>query len=78
MTGSGEASMPKAYLLQHARLKESGEEDVKLLGIYSSRGGADAAVLRFRARPGFAQAPDGFSIDEYTMDQDYWEEGYVG
>ena len=32
---------------------------------------------RLGRQPGFADAPDGFHIDEYRLDQDQWAEGYV-
>lgn len=53
------------------------QEDAKLLGIFSSREKAQGRVDRARNQPGFADAPDGFIIDEYTIDKDEWQEGYV-
>ncbi len=67
--------METVFVVQHARLS-SGNEDVKFLGVYSSRESADGAVRRFEKLPGFADSPDGFSIDEYFVDRDYWEQGF--
>jgi hypothetical protein len=76
----------RVYLLQHLHLL--GEmEDVKTLGVYSSRASAMSAVERFRKLPGFRDLPaladtsalgpaEGFYIDEYELDQDSWPEGY--
>ena len=33
-----------AFVLQHARSDDSGQEDVKLIGVYSSRARAEAAM----------------------------------
>ncbi len=64
-------------MLQHVHAREDGVEDVKFIGVYSSREKVDAAVARLARLPGFAEAPKGFHIDEYCVDQDHWVEGYV-
>ena len=69
--------MASVFVLQHVHSREDGVEDVKFIGVYSSREKADAAVTRLSCQPGFSDAPDGFHIDEYRADQDYWVEGYV-
>jgi hypothetical protein len=66
----------RVYLLQHVRTVND-DEDIKVLGIYSSEALALEAVERFRKLPGFAGAPDGFSVDAYDIDQDHWTSGYV-
>ena len=79
--------MNRVFLLEHLHVLGPGEEDVKALGIYSSREAAMAAVERFRKLPGFCDTPqmadhskpgpaEGFNIDEYKLDQDSWSEGY--
>jgi homoserine kinase type II len=69
--------MASVFVLQHMHTREDGAEDVKFIGVYSSRDKAQAAVARLSRLPGFVDAPDGFSIDEYGVDQDHWAEGYV-
>jgi hypothetical protein len=69
--------MASVFVLQHVHEREDGPEDVKLIGVYSSREKAQAAVERLIRQPGFSDAPDGFSVDEYPVDQDHWVEGYV-
>ncbi|MBW3541790.1 MAG: hypothetical protein KY476_16100 [Planctomycetes bacterium] len=69
--------MNSVFVLQHVHSRPDGDEDVKLVGVYSSRQKADAAVARLSRMPGFADAPDGFHIDEYRLDRDQWAEGYV-
>jgi len=68
--------MATIFVLQH--LHETGDgEDVKLVGVYSSRQKAQDAASRLSLAPGFAAAPNGFHIDEYRLDQDQWSEGYA-
>jgi hypothetical protein len=69
--------MANVFVLQHMHTREDCAEDVKFIGVYSSREKAQAAVARLDRRPGFVDAPDGFHIDEYRVDQDHWVEGYV-
>jgi hypothetical protein len=69
--------MTSVFVLQHVHETADGTEDVKLIGVYSSRQNAQAAAERLRSAAGFVDAPDGFHIDEYRVDQDQWTEGYV-
>jgi hypothetical protein len=64
------------YVLQHVHSFDDGTEDVKFIGVYSSRENAKAAIARIGHNPGFSEAPAGFHIDEYQMDKDQWVEGY--
>lgn len=69
--------MASVFVLQHVHSRADGTEDVKFIGVYSSRDNAEAAVVRLSGQPGFADATDGFHVDEYRVDQDNWVEGYV-
>lgn len=69
--------MTTAFVVQHVHELSDGTEDVKFIGVYSSRASAEAAVARLSQLPGFADAPDGFSIDEYPLDRDHWTDGFV-
>jgi hypothetical protein len=53
------------------------DSHVKLIGVYSTHDAAPRAVDRLRLRPGFCDAPDGFTIDPFTMDEDNWQDGYI-
>ena len=68
--------MAKVYVLQHVYSVDESAEDVKLIGVYSSRENAQAAITRLGQAPGFSEAPAGFHIDEYQVDKDQWVEGY--
>lgn len=65
------------YVLHHIHTFEDGEEDVKLIGVYSTKEEAEKAIKRVEAQSGFCDAPEGFHISRYTLDKDHWTEGYV-
>ena len=81
--------MRTVFVLQHVHTLPDDVEDVKLIGVYSSRDEALKAVDRQRQHPGFrdfpllvdpsveGSGPDGFHIAEYQLDLDYWSEGFV-
>lgn len=61
-------------MLLHS-LPETGR--VKIVGLYSSRVLAEEAMDRARGLPGFAQEPEGFTIEQYELDRDHWPRGFV-
>lgn len=62
--------MTSVFVLQHVHSTDDGAEDVKFIGVYSSRQKAQDAAGRLASVPGFSDAPDGFVIDEHRIDQD--------
>jgi hypothetical protein len=66
--------MNPLFVLLHS-LRETGR--VKVIGIYSSQALAEAAEARARVLPGFAEEPDGFTIERYEIDEDHWPRGFV-
>nr|AAK56316.1 hypothetical protein [bacterium] len=80
--------MTSVFTLQHCRTDESGNDNVKMIGAYTSRAEAEDAVVRVRGMPGFSEYPaildaledeetSGFTIDEYVLNKDHWTEGFV-
>lgn len=69
--------MKSVWLLHHVHEFEDGHEDVKLIGVFTTRKEAEAAQRRVADQPGFRDLPDGFSIDEAEVGQIGWLEGYV-
>ena len=65
------------YVVQHVRDEDGPDEDIKLIGVYSTSESAAAAVERLKEQPGFSDWPNGFSVDAYPVDQDHWAEGFV-
>jgi len=56
---------------------EQGGDDVKLLGIYSTREHAEQRMRQARLLPGFRDEPECFILDGYELDTDAWGEGFV-
>ena len=69
----------EVFVVQHAYPleDEEGDEQIRFLGVYTSRRLADEAVARFVERPGFSAHPNGFRIDPYEMDKDHWTDGFT-
>jgi hypothetical protein len=65
------------FVLWHVNELPDGEEDAKLLGVYSLQESADNAKKRMLSQPGFRDFPHGFVIERYQVDQDHWTEGFV-
>jgi hypothetical protein len=80
--------LTSVFVVQHLHVHASGEECVKMIGVYESRRAAEEAVGRVATQPGFRdhakvidperdEEESGFYIDEYRLGQDHWTEGYV-
>ena len=65
----------KVYLLEHIYELE-GHDEVRTLGIYSSKEKAEEVILDYKKLPGFKDFLDGFCITEYEIDKKYWIEGF--
>lgn len=64
------------FVVQHVVREDEPDQDVKLVGVYSTRAAARSAIARLRRQPGFRDVPDGFHVDEYELDADHWSEGF--
>jgi hypothetical protein len=65
------------FLLWHTNGSLDGEENSKLIGVYSTKDLADNAQERAANLPGFHDKPQGFAIDSYEMNKDHWSEGFI-
>ena len=76
------------FILQHQHTLPSGEEDVKMIGVFESKESAVEAINRLVDQNGFRDHPtiinplvddenDGFYIDEYEINKYHWTEGFV-
>jgi hypothetical protein len=52
-------------------------EDVKVIGVYSSEQLAGQAIERARLLEGFRDEPDCFIVGEYKVNEDKWADGFV-
>ncbi len=70
--------MTSVFLLFHTHHLPDGEDDDKILGVYSSRTVAEKKIEElYRKLPGFCESDCDFMIDEYKIDQDGWVEGFT-
>jgi hypothetical protein len=67
--------MRAVFILQH-EYEQWGKDEAKLIGVYRSRDEAESAISRLRDKPGFSHWPDGFTIDECSLGEDNWTEGF--
>lgn len=84
--------MKQVFVLSHVVLlpPDFVLEQEKWVGIYSNEEVAQEAIERLKTQPGFSEHPNlidyaaehpdfqGFSIDAYELDKDYWSEGFDG
>ena len=68
--------MNAVFLLWHVQ-QINGDEDEKLIGVYTTEGEAKNAMNRVITQPGFRDAPDGFEVCRYELNKDHWTEGFV-
>jgi homoserine kinase type II len=58
--------------------ESDGCKELKLIGVFSTRDGAEAAIDARRGKPGFADHPDGFEVASHVIDRDTaWLDGFV-
>ncbi len=70
--------MKSVFVLQHSYESSiSEEEETKFIGVYSTREKAKKAISRLSDQPGFRDLVDYFCIDEYQIDQDNWQDGFI-
>jgi len=65
------------FVLQH-EYEDKTHDDVKFIGVFSSREKAEQAVCLLRKEKGFRDWQDGFCIDEYIIDKIHWLDGFGG
>ena len=65
------------WLAWHER-ESDGCKEFKMIGVFSTREAAEAAIDARRGKPGFADHPDGFEIGAYVVDRDAaWIDGFI-
>ena len=72
--------MTNVFVLQHIHSTSNGDDeddDVKLIGVYSTELQARAAIARLSSLPGFRDHAHGFHITAQELDKDEWTEGFI-
>lgn len=59
----------RVYILHHVHIFEDGTQDVKLIGVYSSKGRALHAKDNVKNALGFCHAQKGFRLQRYSVDR---------
>ncbi len=73
----GIKKLKEVYILHHVRQPGEEEEDVKLLGVFSSEELAQKSIEKYKKMEGFEDFQEGFSIDKYIVDKMEWGEGFI-
>ena len=66
----------KKHIDDEGDLNIYGENIERLLGIYSTKQAAKAAIRRMKSLTGFIDEPDCFFVDKDTVDEVGWKEGF--
>lgn len=66
----------QSVFVVHHSYGDSESETYKLVGIFSSETLALKAVEVLRQRSGFHDYPEGFSVDNYKLNEICWAEGF--
>lgn len=70
--------MTTVYALLHEYENEQGEDEVKEIGLFSTKERAQEAIRPLLEKPGFRDHPYGFKIYECRLDNDLaWTEGFI-
>lgn len=76
----GEFAMGTVYILQHSyEVGEDGQfDEIKMIGVYSSRESAEKTIVRYKMLSGFKDYPIScFYISKYEIDKDHWTDGFI-
>ena len=69
--------MDRVFILWYVVAPDAEDEKELLIGVYRTDEDAKAAIERLKDQPGFRDAPQGFQIVPYGLNQDHWTQGYV-
>lgn len=69
--------MTRVYIAEHV-YEVNDEDHAKVIGVFSTHKKAQDAVDNLLLKPGFADHPAGFTIDEYELDvEGNFSDGFV-
>jgi hypothetical protein len=69
--------MDSVFILWYVHAPDSDNEDELLIGVYRTEEDARGAIERLKNQRGFVDAPQGFQIERYELNEDHWTEGYI-
>lgn len=69
--------MKEVYILFHMYENNNGDEESKILGVFSEYRQAENAINEYLNLSGFKRYPNGFVIDAYKLNDLHWTEGFI-
>ncbi len=69
--------MNVVYILFHSYERDNGDEESKILGVFSEYSYAENAIKKYANLPGFNKYPNEYIIDKYVINELHWIEGFV-
>lgn len=69
--------MAKVFIIYFDHQLPSGEDDERLLGVYSTEQKAEAALARFKAHSEFRDHPECLECGPFTLDDTSFKEGFI-
>ena len=69
--------MKKIYFLYYVYEFEDGHDDVKLLGVFSSKINAKLALTKIKKNPGYKKISRYLEISEDSIESLAWPDGYM-
>ena len=70
-------NLKKIYFLYYVYEFEDGHDDIRLLGVFSSKEKANIALKNIKKNPNYKKIKNLFSIHQIIIDKLGWTEGYV-
>jgi len=69
--------MTTVHVLWHRCVDEEGRDHELMLGIYSTAETAEQSLSLLPSKPGFRDYPEGFEIQDATIDRTHVTDGFV-
>jgi hypothetical protein len=66
------------FLAMHVFRYEDGHDNIRVIGIFSSKRRAQEAIRHLRDKPGFRYRKRAFEVSRYVLDLRHWTEGFGG
>ncbi|MNR53554.1 hypothetical protein D3C85_1735860 [compost metagenome] len=66
----------EVYCLTHFYDVED-DEEIRYIGIYTTNERAEEVLSELKLKPGFAEHPEDFNIDRFTLNEREWKEGFI-
>lgn len=68
---------PVVWQVSHGQVAPYYDEEIKFIGVFSTRQNARAAVAYLKTKPGFHKPVGRFFVEQCRLDEVWWNTGYV-